>query len=337
MVTTIHWPVRRHPWVIPTLLVISLILFMWGLALAGNKAWWIHFWIMLQATMVAEEIRGLPFVLSGGVLGVPSWQGQMRYIPLAMVDATATPSHWRLEWTERNRRKQVKIRRDPALDRLLESGLTAARQQAATGVLLPDTERQAALDIAVATPILGASRVWMTLFAVGIIGMLTLGGLALWLDQPAFLLPLVLLPYLYARYSYRSRCVLTADGLFMTAPGSEAVRIPLSDVVEVSSSFRSVAVIRTSHPDFPAIRVNEHQSLDLLRRLRSRVRGYAHKTPGLHLSEGLRCTLCGNVMEPGAHSLPGTVLICERCSDRTRYEAQQGGHGPAGSGPRPIG
>ncbi len=152
-------------------------------------------------------------------------------------------------------------------------------------------------------------------------------GLALWLNQPLFLLPLASLAWLAYRDDMGCLLMLSGYHLWMLRPSEGPHPIPVT-AVEGTIAGTQITVIATRDSRYPEIRVNQYQSGDLLKQLKRRLQGESAA------KSVLRCTLCGRPV-PGDRA-DGTVHICDLCAGHTRIEAAAGGHGLTGKDPKPM-
>lgn len=138
-------------------------------------------------------------------------------------------------------------------------------------------------------------------------------GLALWLNQPLFLLPLASLAWLAYRDDMGCLLMLSGYHLWMLRPSEEPHPIPVT-AVKGTIAGTQITVIATRDSRYPEIRVNQYQSGDLLKQLKRRLQGESAVPPREVQLESaaesvLRCTLCGRPV-PGDRA-DGTVHICD--------------------------
>lgn len=319
--TTFYWtPLRR--WVVPawTAFLVLVIVALWALTLDNRALDWpnpLLFWLILwpPSRFIARRF----WAISHGVLTNGARGPAVSLIPLSQAELCGK----RLSWPEGRSHKQADLPSDPRFIALVETALADCPEGA------PRSEKAAAQILsAVYTPS-GTSRRAVAAY------ILVAAGIAagIWLNQPLCLLPMAAIPALLAHEPSRY-LVLTPDSFWIAETDREPICIDRNRIkVEI---YDSKAYVYTPHPDFPRFKLNRFKSTDLLRRLQ-----YGDTTPAAQPDQPAppaepraRCTLCGRPLEGTAH--PGAPLICDRCSERARLEAAEGGHGLTGRDPKPM-
>lgn len=93
--------------------------------------------------------------------------------------------------------------------------------------------------------------------------------LAMFWNQPLFLLPLATLPFLPDYVAPRYLLMLSGEHLWVT-PSAAPHRIPLAAIPEIIDG-RNTATIRTLDAIYPELRVTRQHSLNLIMQLRLRL------------------------------------------------------------------
>lgn len=335
METTIYRPRtwRKHLWVVSTAMLLLWIAAIWANSLDGNRLWAMQSLYMFWVVQGFNNLSGAPLhLISSGVWAVVHPLSTTRLIPLAVANVEPTPRRWIVRWQEGRRRFQAKVRRDPYLDHLLTDALAIAQQERRP---LPRTTAEAAATVTVGTL---PSRQHDGIIAAIIVSMLALFGLAYWLNHPLWLLPACALPYILHRITPSNWLVATPDGLHVLIEGQEPLHIAASDVLKVEPDRRVMtAIVTTRSTAFPTFTLSEHVHAPLLKVIRRLITAQtATAEPGAAPQIGTRhCNLCGVAftnMTKGQES----ILLCETCSNRVRFDAQESGHGLAGKDRRPV-
>lgn len=252
-----YW-VPRRPWLQIGLAVFCglFVVALEAIAWVKGRAGWTNFlalsiWFFIGPLVFAD--RPL-YAIAHGVLTTVRTMGTPARIPLADAEIQRE-RYWRLRWSEGRRRVHAIVPAYPPLLALIEQGLTNAPDA-------PRTRREAERLISAAALVKSSPLVP----AVSIYFVAAMA-LAIWLNHPLFLFPLVALPFFSPSPTVDGYLLLTPDALYVARPDTAPVQIPFGDVTEVVSRGRNQGLIYTRHPDCPQLTVNRYQATDLLRRL----------------------------------------------------------------------
>lgn len=281
---------------------------------------------------LASWAQARRLILAGPVLLVR--HGVMvERVPLAAAEIKPLKQGWHARWMDGRRGRKVTLESSAEFRLAVEQAAETARQ--ADPATVPLTEREAnravpMVKLVVANPMF----IWL------VVGIVAFIGLAVWLNTAVALLPVVGLALLADRVAEESQVLLLDQHLYLLSTKGEIHPIPLEAVQGVQPSGRSEAVILTRDPAYPVLKVQRFVSQQdfvglLQRRLAGEPAPEPRPEPAVTQTQGqARCSLCGRP-EPGA--VPGGgVIICERCSGRTRHEALETGRGLGGKEPKPM-
>ncbi len=347
----VHWrPRPRHGWIIRSALIVLLVVLAWWEGRVGSL--WTNILPLLAVPVVLERFgQHDVWVLSHGVLAVQRWGAPTQLIPLATATFTQRGRSWRVRWQDGRVSRSLSLPYDGGFAPLLEQALRDNREVG--DQVAPRTSREAARILSISLPDWGraGSNAWLMLTLL-VAGVPAVMGAAVWWDAPLLLLPLAALPYLFERLRVDYRLILTPVGLWFARMGEEPVAAPLEKVRTARDGWL-LTYVWAEEPGFPGTWLIESANADLLRHLRKAQEVGAPAVtggePAGRVSESepsrgcLRCSLCGRPIatpagqDGGAATGERHVHICDRCANRTRYEAQEGGHGLTGKEPRPMG
>lgn len=318
-----HWQ-QRFPWVkylLPPLTVV-VIAGLWAASVTDDSRLWLsQIGLMNLVFFPHWLLTHSLYVLTDRAFVVHNRFGQPTWVPLATAELITRGARAVLRWKDGRRRPTLALPR--ALTPAVKAALTHVPPDS------PTTGKAAAQTLAVGLPLVEHRWMW------GVIGgILLLFGLAIWLNQPLILLPLVALPYLVQRYSDDWALVLTETDLWLVARKAPAVQVPRTAITGVAPANRASVTILTTLPDLPRIQAAEYQSADLIRALRRTEVPAAPKAESHTPTAQARCSLCGRLLTGTAH--PGDVHFCDPCSNKARHQATEAGHGLTGKEPKPM-
>jgi hypothetical protein len=264
--TTFLWK-PQHRFVLPLQLILMLLGIgaMWVISQEEPRShlWMTYLYMLLWAPWLQVYSGPSLRIVADGVLISISQFGAAEYVPLATAELTRRGAYWQLRWPRGRTWARIRLKVDPDLP--LERAISESRARAAEGLPLPRTEQEAAKAVPVGT----LSRPAPTPAMWGAIGgYLALLALAIWLNQPLFLLPAVALPLLLRPYMPPRRAVLTRSGLWVTGPDQLPARIAPEAVSFAADPGRGATHFHTQHPDHPVLRLHTYQSTALIGRLR---------------------------------------------------------------------
>jgi len=298
---------------------------------------------MMIVTLVGDW-RNRVTMLTGSVLRVArvfAWE----VIPLAAAEVKPLKTGWSIRWNAGRavRRLSLVTPREfqEAVFRAAEQARAAAPGEA------PHTVEEAML----AAPVAERTAIWGRVAGfLGAIAVLPL--LSMWLNHPGFLLGLPVLFFFQDRIFAGTTVVLSDRTLWFLGARGPVYQIPLERVRSVEPVGGTRVLLRVDDPRYPVLTLNRRlQEVDMLRQLRKALAGEPLFAPAADSAGPAstaqaaaavqeehggrpRCSLCGR-SAPGDPEAGG-IYICDRCQNRTRFEAQEAGHGLQGKEPLPM-
>lgn len=344
--------VHERRWILwaTTVWAVVWILWMWAMS-GGADDWMLQMYLLWMPLAGAWHYYRETYLLAGGAFAKVTVSRVPAFVPLATAELKPVRSGWYLRWQDGQVSRSLRPVLTEEAAGMLQRAIQSARSAEPGSV--PRTSREAQGTLAIAPAPISVAPFFLMLVGVG--GLLVV---AVWFNQPLVLLTMVGLGFYLGRLD-TPLTVLAGDHLWVTAAdGSIVRRVPLDNVREVTSNGWQWYAIRLTDPSEPPVRVHAYQGGDLVRLLKRYLRGerpeFSAAAPGMAenpaLEQALRCLLCGRPDQPTAAAamerpspadVPAPagarpVHICDRCADRTRFEAHESGHGPTGKRPKPL-
>lgn len=323
----VHWP-RLGWWRWLLSGVMALWIFgLWGISQESGRDWVGQLYLLLLPFQIHATF-GRVRLISGGVLTISRSFSVVHRVPLARAELQRKGSQIRIRWRNGKIGNTETLRATPAFADALETSVQSARS-AAPGSM-PLTEAEAARMVTLAP--LAVRNPWVAGSLGALLGLLMV---AIWLNQPLFLLPLALLPLAAERGFAQGWLMLSGEELWLLRGGMEPSSLPLVGAQVVEAGRRRVS-LRTTDPAYGELRLDSRVAADLLREVGRVLRG--EPRPAFSVDEEsppaavARCSICGRPLEGAAEAVP----ICEQCAARARYEAGETGHGLASKEARPL-
>jgi hypothetical protein len=262
-VPVVHWP--RYPyvkWLVAGLMMLWIVT-MWLMSRRTSTVWAGQFWI-LMLPQVAANFSNIRHVLSGGVFCRVRADGGVKWVPLSVAEVTRTGGGMRMRWSEGKQTQSLTVSLPvPFADTLKDVALSTHSAEPGS---TPASTTEAAQAVTFGFPAAPPTGLLIMLM----IPYLGLSGLAFWLNQPLFLLPLATLAFLGNWLGPRYLLMFSGAHLWLLTPDAAPHPIPLTAVREVTDGTKN-AIITTHDATYPEIRLTRHQSRDLLSQLKRSV------------------------------------------------------------------
>lgn len=314
----------------PTLeaLVLTVLLVLAEVALHAAPGWLLLTRCLWIAGISSLLMLDVSLVLAGGVLSVARAGGVWTRVPLAVAQVAREGEKFLISWPEGQRERRLRLKLPEPFAAALERAVASARSAEEGAVPRTLLEaRRAAFICGVAVQ----DRLLVAVFLLFFVAV----AISMWSSNPVLLLPMLVPVVGLGSSFFLGLVLLEGDRLWLLHPKRQARMVAMTAVTAATSGL-TTALIRTSDPALPEIRLNAKYAGDLIRHLK---RHLALRQGGGLVGEGarkpVRCSLCGRP-EAVASAKERAVLICERCAGKVRFEAAEGGHGLLGKEPRPL-
>lgn len=229
----------------------------------NDRSWMGYTYVLLFPSWIIGLMGPrLRFLADGALVTLPTL-GAPRHIPLGTAELNCQGAFWELRWQRGRTWTRTRLRADAALP--LEAAIGVAKARAAEGLPVPRTEREAARAVPVGR--LEGPEI-SPLHSIVAVCTLALAVLAVWQNQPLFLVPAIFTPLLFRRDQADPCAVLTRSGLWITAPGGIPAWVDPASVTYTAETPNGISVFRTGHPEYPELRLKTYQNTDLIRILR---------------------------------------------------------------------
>lgn len=242
-----------------TALILLWVLLLWVVSFS-TRIWWTQSSLIFATIQLALVLASGQYVLADGVLAVVGPHCIDHRIPLAQAEVMHQRGRMRIRWQERRRWRTVALSGPAAFLAAVEQAIEDARRAEPA----PAESAAAGQGPFFAFLVSPGSYRWL----IGmVLGWVVLFGLAIWLNQPLFLLPMAANVRIAKEMNDGRLIMLQGESLWVLVPGQQAYPIPLEAVRSVKS-YQNTSVIETTDPAYSSIPLNTFASTQMVTKVR---------------------------------------------------------------------